>query len=204
MSPAAMVPQTGLRGGGVVVAVVGPSGAGKDSLIAAARRQFAGNSWVVFPRRIVTRDALPAAEPHETASVTEFDAIEAAGAFSVSWRAHGHAYGIATSMEDDLRHGCVVVINVSRQVIDALRRRFERVQVVFVTAEPAVLEARLRARGRESDGEIARRVARAIALGRPSPPVTVIDNSGVLSDAAEVFNGVVSSYAPAGYGEANR
>jgi len=156
-----MIPRTGLRGGGGV----GPSGTGKDSLIAAARRHFAGNSRVVFPRRIVTRDALPAAAPHETASVTEFDATEAAGAFSVSWRAYGHAYGIATSMEDDPRHGCVVVINVSRQVIDALRRRFVSVQVVFVTAEPAVPEARLHARGRENDGGTARPVARASALG---------------------------------------
>ena len=197
-----MVPQTGLRGGGVVVATAGASGAGKDTLIAAARRHFAGNNWVVFPQRIVTRDALPASEPHASASVAEFDVIEAAGAFAVSWRAHGHGYGIPTSMDDDLGRGCVAVINVSRQVIDQLRQRYRRVQVVFVAAEPAVVEARLRARGRESDGEIKRRLARAGALARPSPPVTVIDNSGVLSDAAEAFIGVISSFAPARNSEA--
>ena len=181
----------------MVVAVVGPSGAGKDALIAAARRQFAGNGWVVFPQRIVTRNALPDAEPHGTASAAEFEAIENAGAFAVSWRAHGHGYGISTSIDDDLKSGRVVVINVSRQVIEELRRRYERVQVVLVTAEPTVLEERLRARGRESDGEIARRLARANALERPSPPVAVIDNSGVLSDAVEAFVAVLSSYAPA-------
>lgn len=197
MNPAAMVPQTGLRGGGVVVVVVGPSGAGKDALISLARRHYAGNKWVVFPERIVTRDAVPDAEAHATASAAEFEAIEAAGAFAVAWRAHGHAYGIPASIADEVRAGAVVVLNVSRRVVDALRRRFARVHVVYVTADAEVLAERLRARGRESGEEIARRLARGRAVERPTPPVTVIDNSGALPDAADAFIAVLDSYVPA-------
>jgi ribose 1,5-bisphosphokinase len=192
-----MVPQTGLRGGGVVVVVVGPSGAGKDALISLARRHYAGNKWVVFPGRIVTRDAVPDGEAHATASAAEFEAIEAAGAFAVVWRAHGHAYGVPASIADEVSAGAVVVINVSRSVVDALRRRFERVHVVYVTADAEVLAERLRARGRESGEEIARRLARGRAGGRPAPPVTVIDNSGALPDAADAFIAVLDSYVPA-------
>ena len=42
---------------GVLVLVVGPSGAGKDSLLAAAQHVLAGNTGFVFPTRDVTRPA---------------------------------------------------------------------------------------------------------------------------------------------------
>ena len=191
-----MVPQTGLRSAGVLIPVVGPSGAGKDALIALARRAYAGNRWVVFAQRVVTRDADPEAEAHSTASEREFATLEAAGAFAVSWRAHGHAYGIPAAIDEDLGSGRVVVVNVSRDVVAPLRRRYQRVHVVHVTAGPEVLAARLRLRGRESEAEIMRRVSRPNGL-RPDPPVTVIDNSGALADAADAFLAVLSGYVPA-------
>jgi len=197
-----MVPQTGLRGAGVMVAVVGPSGSGKDTLIAVARERYAGNRWVVFPQRIVTRNSLPEAENHASVSEQEFAAIDHAGGFATSWRAHGLAYGIAASIDADIRDGRVVVANVSRQAIDPLRRRYPTVHVASVTAREEILTRRLKARGRESDAEIARRVARARSFARPRPPLTVIDNSGALADAADAFLNVLASYVPAGGADA--
>ena len=44
-------------GPGRLVLVVGPSGAGKDTLIAGARVKCLNNPTIVFPRRVVTRAA---------------------------------------------------------------------------------------------------------------------------------------------------
>ncbi len=52
---------------GRLVVVVGPSGAGKDTLIARARVRLAGDPTIVFPLRLVTRTA-SAAEDHQIIS----------------------------------------------------------------------------------------------------------------------------------------
>ena len=59
-------------GPGRLVLVVGPSGAGKDTLIAGAKAGLADDASVVFPRRVVTR-ASGNGEDHDTLTVAEFD-----------------------------------------------------------------------------------------------------------------------------------
>ena len=86
---------TGARlvGPGRLVLVVGPSGAGKDTLIAHARAACRQDATVVFPRRAVTRPA-SAFEDNECLSEADFRQAEANGAFAFWWSAHGHMYGI--------------------------------------------------------------------------------------------------------------
>ena len=203
MSPGAMVPQTGFRATGVLILVVGPSGAGKDSIIIAARRAFEARRDVVFPQRIVTRKVDPEIEDHATVSMSDFEALEAGGAFAASWRAHGHAYGVPGSIGEDLSAGRVVVVNVSRGAIAGLRHRFSRVHVVHLSAASDVLAARLRARGRETDSEIARRVARAESAEIPAPPMSLLDNSGALADAVDGFLKVLAGYVPLAAGRSD-
>ncbi|MGA7013248.1 MAG: phosphonate metabolism protein/1,5-bisphosphokinase (PRPP-forming) PhnN, partial [Pseudolabrys sp.] len=54
-----------LIGPGRLVLVVGPSGAGKDTVITGAKAACAADSTFVFPRRVVTRPASDA-EDHDT------------------------------------------------------------------------------------------------------------------------------------------
>jgi ribose 1,5-bisphosphokinase len=160
-------PQPGEIGPGRLVLVVGPSGAGKDTLIAGARAACADDPAVVFPRRVITRHST-ASEDHDSLSEQTFGEAIAAGEFALWWEAHGHRYGIPSSIDEDIRSGRTVVCNVSRTVLGLARQRYVSVTVVLVTAPPKVLEARLAGRGRASDGNLADRIGRST-----QPEVTV-------------------------------
>jgi len=170
-------------GPGTLVAVVGPSGAGKDTLLAIARAELAGCAEVVFPRRVITRPA-SAAEDHDSLTEAEFAAAVADGAFAFSWRAHGLGYGMPAAIDDDLRAGRTVACNVSRAVVADLRARYACCRVVLITAPPEVLRARLAARARASDGDILTRIARGVAEVELAPDL-VIDNVGDPRAAAQ-------------------
>jgi ribose 1,5-bisphosphokinase len=168
---------------GVFLAIVGPSGAGKDTLINYAKDRFGGDTGVEFVRRTVTRDSGGATERHDTLAGRDFDRAAAHGAFAVSWSAHGLKYALPVQVDETVREGRVAVANVSRGVIPVLRERYANLGIVHVTAAPDVLAARLAARGRETREEIARRLARA--AGSSWDDAVMIDNSGPLEDAGE-------------------
>lgn len=168
---------------GILVAVVGPSGVGKDSLIAGARSALADAPGVRFARRMITRPADEAGENHIPVSSGDFGQLEKAGAFAVSWEAHGLKYGVPASVLDDLEAGRIVVVNGSRSALDRFQAVFPRLVVVNVTARPDVLAVRLAARGRESAQEIEARLARAVEPLPDSFESVTIDNSGALETA---------------------
>lgn len=164
-------------GPGALVAVVGPSGAGKDTLIDLARRGCSADPDIVFARRVVTR-AASAAEDHDSVSAADFDAGVECGAFAFWWEAHGLKYGVPATVDDDIRRGRTVVCNVSRAVIGELRTRYARVTVVLVTAPREVLLERLGARGRTSDGDLTGRADRTAPAAGTLDPTVVIENVG--------------------------
>jgi ribose 1,5-bisphosphokinase len=166
-----------LIGPGRLVLVVGPSGAGKDTLIARARAACRDDATVVFPRRIVTRPA-SAFEDNEVMSQQAFDQAAARGAFAFWWGAHGHNYGIPLSVDFDIEASRTVVCNVSRTVVGAVRARYAHVVAVLITAPREVLAARLAARDRSSDGSIEQRVGRSEIEARGFRPDVIINNVG--------------------------
>jgi ribose 1,5-bisphosphokinase len=170
-------------GPGRLVLVVGPSGAGKDTLIAHLRAATRGDERVSIPRRVITR-ASGGAEDHDTLNDAAFDRAVANGAFTLWWGAHGHKYGIPTAAEDAIRAGCTVVCNVSRTVVAPLRDRFSRVTVVLVTAPMDVLKERLAARDRASDGDLAQRISRSETISTEIAADVVITNVGAPETAA--------------------
>lgn len=162
---------------GAFVAVVGPSGAGKDTLIAHAKTALADEPQVEFVRRVITRLSDGQTEEHDTLEDAEFVEALAAGAFALAWEAHGLRYGLPASIDVAIENGHVAVANVSRGALPALRQRYVNVAVVEVTADPEILAARLAGRGRESRGEILARLARTVACDTTGTAVA-IDNSG--------------------------
>lgn len=168
---------------GVMAVVVGPSGAGKDTLMNLAARHFAGRPDVHFVRRVITRDADAGNEDHRSVSEVDFDAMEQAGAFAVSWEAHGLKYGIPADVTDELARGNLVIANGSRSVLHRFQAVFPRLKVINVTARREVLAERLMARGRESLEDVLQRLDRSTLTFDGSYDVTDIDNSGTLEDA---------------------
>jgi ribose 1,5-bisphosphokinase len=164
-------------GPGALVVVVGPSGAGKDTLLAMAHALCADDARIVFPRRIVTRPPSDA-EDHDSVSPFEFDAAVGQGAYAFWWEAHGLKYALSAAIDTELRAGKTVVCNVSRGIVGQLRGRYESVTAVLVTAPKDVLLARLAARGREREGDVAGRVARAAPAIAELEPDIVIENIG--------------------------
>ncbi|MGB4780221.1 phosphonate metabolism protein/1,5-bisphosphokinase (PRPP-forming) PhnN [Microbacterium sp.] len=169
---------------GAFVAIVGPSGAGKDSVIGAARTLLAADD-IEFVRRVITRPASPS-EDCDSVSESHFAAAEARGAFALSWRSHGLAYGIPAAVEERVRGGAVVVGNVSRGVLPELGERFGRARVVRITVPEDVRRARIAARGREDAAAIAARLDRADPA--PEHPVDLeIVNDRTVAEAGEAL-----------------
>jgi ribose 1,5-bisphosphokinase len=166
-----------LIGPGRLVLVVGPSGAGKDTLIAYARAACRGDTGVVFPARVVTR-APSVFEDNEFMAPSAFEQAAANGAFAIWWSAHGHMYGIRHAVDFDIEAGRTVVCNVSRTVVGAVRGHYANVVTVLVTAPQDVLRSRLAARERASDGRVSDRMRRLeLADGKLRPDV-IINNVG--------------------------
>jgi phosphonate metabolism protein PhnN/1,5-bisphosphokinase (PRPP-forming) len=166
---------------GCLFLVVGPSGAGKDSLIAGARTALVADSAVFFARRYVTRPRAPGSEPHVAVSPTRFATLQRAGMFALHWRAHGVHYGIPANIEPVLAAGRCVVANVSRTVLDEARQRLAPVRVVDVQADAHTLRTRLLARGRESRQAVEARLARAQAVAVSGDDVVVLRNDAPLA-----------------------
>ncbi len=150
----------------MLILIVGPSGAGKDTLLNGVRDLLGEHPGIRFVRRVITRPGDLGEEAHESVSKQEFALREAAGDFALSWRAHGLHYGIPADIAQDLAKGRTVVANVSRAVVAEAAEQFP-VTVVEITAPAALLEQRLAARGREDAGDVARRLSRAIELPLP-------------------------------------
>ncbi|MBB1490949.1 MULTISPECIES: phosphonate metabolism protein/1,5-bisphosphokinase (PRPP-forming) PhnN [unclassified Paracoccus (in: a-proteobacteria)] len=139
----------------MIFAVVGPSGAGKDTLIEGALRARPG---LRLARRVITRPTGAGGEDFEGVTPAEFAARKARGEFALDWQAHGLSYGIPSAQ---VRGDGDVIFNGSRAALPAAQAVFPDLRVIVITAPPELLARRLAARGRETPGDIAERLDRA-------------------------------------------
>lgn len=172
---------------GIFFAVVGPSGAGKDTVIEYARQRMRNDPRLIFPSRYITRPPEAGGEEHTPVSPQEFKRIKSSGGFLLDWRAHGLSYGIPATVSDQLANGISVVANLSRAAIGQLRECTETVEVVLVTAPAEIIAKRLAARGREDTADIARRLERADYDLPDGLNITTISNAGSIAAAGTVF-----------------
>ncbi|MGR3372547.1 phosphonate metabolism protein/1,5-bisphosphokinase (PRPP-forming) PhnN [Pseudooceanicola nanhaiensis] len=171
---------------GRLIAVVGPSGVGKDSVMAALVAAAPGIAPV---RRVITRPEEAGGEEFEGVTEEDFAARARQGAFALSWQAHGLSYGIPRPVEAVLAQGRDAVVNLSRAVLPEAAARFPGLVVFQLTADPGTLARRLAARGREDPDEIARRLARADHAMPAGIAAIPVDNTGSLdATVAEILS----------------
>lgn len=170
---------------GLLLAVVGPSGAGKDTLIAAIARSLGAAPRLHIVRRVITRPAEAGGEDHLPVTPVEFETMRQAGAFACHWQAHGLSYGIPKQARDCVDRGHLVIANGSRSALPLFKTAFPRLKVLNVTARPEVLAERLAARGRESRADILKRLSRSSLTVEGGFDVVTIDNSGALEEAEQ-------------------
>jgi phosphonate metabolism protein PhnN/1,5-bisphosphokinase (PRPP-forming) len=184
----------------MLVAVVGPSGAGKDTLMAGALARIGPDGRFRFVRRSITRPASAGGEDHEHLDRDAFLRRRDSGGFALWWEAHGLLYGIPRDVEADLAAGRCVVANLSRGALAEADARYPLL-VLEITAPPEVLARRLAARGREDPASIAERLAREAPLP-PSLRVRRVVNdgppeSGIAQVAAALVDAAAEGQQPA-------
>jgi ribose 1,5-bisphosphokinase len=168
-----------------VIAVVGPSGVGKDSVMAALEARASGIQRV---RRVITRPEGEEGEDFDRVSVEVFEQMVLDGSFSMHWRAHGLHYGVPVQIAEQRTQCKAVLVNFSRAVLLQAQEVFGDLIVISLTADAKVLEQRLAARGRETTEEQAKRLGRAKApLPEGLRRVIEIDNSGALDDTVSAI-----------------
>jgi phosphonate metabolism protein PhnN/1,5-bisphosphokinase (PRPP-forming) len=175
-----------LPASGCLFFIVGASGVGKDTLLRWVRERMPAEGRTVFARRTITRPAEPS-EPHETIDRDTFRELAAAGHFAMSWQANDLCYGIRRGIEADLKAGCDVIVNGSREYVPRLHQLFPAAQVIWIEADPALVRARITARHREAGPALLRRLERAGAFKPPelAQQVIRIDNSGPVEVAGQ-------------------
>jgi ribose 1,5-bisphosphokinase len=173
-----------------LVYVMGPSGAGKDSVLDRTRALLAADAPVVFAHRYITRPLDSGGENHIALSAAEFAFRRERGLFAFHWRAHGNSYGIGSEIHAWRQAGLTVVVSGSREhflTLGATAADDPDLHPVLITASPATLAERLAGRGREDSRSATERLQRGEAYTVESPRLVTIVNDGALDDAANAL-----------------
>ena len=173
-----------------LVYFMGPSGAGKDSLMQWLAQHPPPGQRLHVARRIVTRPA----PDDEATDPTTFERLRDKGALAMHWSANGWHYGVRREHLEPLYQGSWVLVSGSRAHWSTAQGLYPGLTGVYVHAPTEVLLQRIRARGRETDDEVRARIERAAALPEPEGVVRVC-NDGELGNAGARLVAVLASLA---------
>jgi len=150
-----------------LIYVVGPSGAGKDSLLNWLRVHLPLHFPVAWARRTINRPGTTEGELHESVTTAQFDALIGSQLLAMHWSANDHLYGIRHSELAPLAQGQWIFVNGSRAHLPVAAKQYPGLTVLHITADIEVLQRRLLSRGRETLEAIANRLQRIPPLVMP-------------------------------------
>jgi ribose 1,5-bisphosphokinase len=168
---------------GRLLYVMGPSGAGKDSLMGWLKERLSSQPAVYWAQRTIDRPRSANDALHEALTSLEFFDQQTQGCFALYWHANGHQYGIRKTELHALHTGAWVVVNGSREYLPALLQNYPDAMALHITAPTQTLRQRLLARGRESFNDVEARLQRAVEFTVPPNAQTLeFVNNGLLED----------------------
>ena len=185
---------------GWFVAIVGPSGAGKDTIINAVHQALKNNPEFLFVRRTITRKAgINSFDSHDETSqnignednigvsLEKFFELSEKASFSLQWFAHGIHYALPIGIVDEVHKGKIVIANVSRAELEHAKELFGKVFVIEINAPIGILKERLISRKREKIADIEERLERAnIPIHLPKgAKYCYIDNAGNINSSVD-------------------
>lgn len=146
----------------LLVIISGPSGVGKDATLKRMQARGAPFHFLVTtttrPRRATEVEGVD----YYFVTPDEFQARLARGDFLEHANVYGNWYGNARSdIEHALAQGKDVLMRIDVQGATTLHARVENAIFIFLTASLPELEARLRARGTETEETLQRRLGTA-------------------------------------------
>ncbi len=168
---------------GTLFLVVGNSGSGKDSIISGLIKEYPPNLKKIYaPKRYITREPSKF-EENISISTQKFREMEKRDLFVLKWHIYELDYGISKEIDDFLKNGHPVMVNVSRTIVNEAREKYENIKVIFIEVPFEITYQRIKDRKRESEDLLKQRIERA-RLNQKFPEADfVIDNSGDLEDA---------------------
>ncbi|TFF86018.1 MAG: phosphonate metabolism protein/1,5-bisphosphokinase (PRPP-forming) PhnN [Promethearchaeota archaeon] len=172
---------------GTLFLVVGNSGSGKDSIISGAIDEFPNDlKEPRLAKRYITR---PPSEFEDNYAITEekFKEMQKNGEFALKWHIYHLYYGVPIEIDDWLKEGHPVIVNVSRTIVDEARECYANIKVIFIKVPFEITLERIKDRGREKGKLLEERIERAKTHQKFPKADYVVDNSGDLKDAIDQF-----------------
>lgn len=157
-----------------LIYTVGPSGAGKDSLLAWLQSNMPARFNLQVARRCITRAVQADGESHESVDVEAFRLLRESNAFALQWSANGLHYGVRREELLPMQRDQWVIVNGSRAYLAEAQSKFPELRVLHISASKATLRQRLQARGRETPDAIESRIERPVSLS-VSPQTSFIE-----------------------------
>jgi guanylate kinase len=150
---------------GLLFIVTAPSGAGKSSLVNAVLAEDPRLALSVSYTTRAPREGEKDGREYHFVDRPAFQRMVEAGEFLESAEVHGNLYATSQKQIADMRAaGRDVVLEIDWQGAQQVRRMFpEAIGVFILPPSASELERRLRARGKDSDATIRRRLAVAEA-----------------------------------------
>ena len=172
---------------GLLILVVGNSGSGKDSIMKGIKERYPSDLKMVhLTQRYITR---PSSDTEDNISITpeEFREMSTRDKFALEWHIYGLDYGVPIEIDDWLKKGHPVLVNVSRSIVKKAREIYQNIIVVFIEVPFEVTLKRVKERARESGKRLEERIERAKENQKFSEADFVVDNSGTLENAINQF-----------------
>jgi ribose 1,5-bisphosphokinase len=177
-----------------LIYVMGPSGAGKDSLLDWLKNRLPPQSPIHFAKRTIDRPVQALGEQHESVDSATFERLQQAQSFAMHWHANGRQYGVRHAELEPLKQQHWLLVNGSRAYLPEALRQFDSLTVLHISASADILRARLLARQRETPEVVEARVQRAVAFSVPTSCRCVnVLNDTSLDDAGTVLLNALTS-----------